>query len=149
RIFPPIEKSSRREKKSAGRSQPPHPVSTARAGPLHPLHGRPPGPPPPPPPPIAAAMRSSERTEVVGTAGPARAAAVREHEVLLTTIARRLCANQADAADLVQDTYERALRGWDHYADRGTLRSWLVTILNNLFIDRCRKERRGPRRESI
>jgi RNA polymerase sigma-70 factor, ECF subfamily len=71
--------------------------------------------------------------------------AVREHEALLTAIARRLCGNEADAADLVHDTYERALRAWDRYAEHGNLRSWMVAILNNLFIDRCRKNRRTPK----
>jgi RNA polymerase sigma-70 factor (ECF subfamily) len=70
--------------------------------------------------------------------------AVHEHEALLTGIARRLCGNDADAADLVHDTYERALRNWERYAERGNLRSWLVAILHNLFIDRCRKHRRAP-----
>jgi RNA polymerase sigma-70 factor (ECF subfamily) len=77
------------------------------------------------------------------------AQAVREHESLLLGIARRLCGNDADAADLVHDTYERALRAWDRYADRGNLRSWMVAILNNLFIDRCRKHRRTPKTETI
>src|SRR5215475_1051441 len=75
--------------------------------------------------------------------------AVQEHEALLTAIARRLCGNDADAADLVHDTYERALRAWDRYSDRGNLRSWMVAILHNLFIDRCRKHRRAPRTEAI
>ena len=75
--------------------------------------------------------------------------AVREHESLLTAIARRLCGNDADAADLVHDTYERALRAWARYSDRGNPRSWLVAILNNLFIDRCRKHRRTPRTEAL
>jgi RNA polymerase sigma-70 factor, ECF subfamily len=75
--------------------------------------------------------------------------AVREHEALLLGVARKLCGNDADAADLVHDTYERALRAWDRYADRGNLRSWLVTILHNLFIDRCRRTRRAPRTEAI
>ena len=77
------------------------------------------------------------------------AQAVREHEALLTGIARRLCGNDADAADLVHDTYERALRAWERYADRGNLRSWMVAILNNLFIDRCRKTRRSPKTEAL
>ena len=75
--------------------------------------------------------------------------AVREHEPLLLGLARRLCGNEADASDLVHDTYERALRAWERYTDRGNLRSWLVAILNNLFIDRCRKARRTPRSESV
>jgi RNA polymerase sigma-70 factor (ECF subfamily) len=64
-------------------------------------------------------------------------------------LARRLCGNEADASDLVHDTYERALRAYDRYTDRGNLRSWLVAILNNLFIDRCRKARRTPRAEAL
>jgi RNA polymerase sigma-70 factor (ECF subfamily) len=75
--------------------------------------------------------------------------AVRAHEAALTALARRLCGNQADADDLVQETYERALKAWDRYADRGNLRSWLAAILNNRFIDRCREARRAPRTEEI
>jgi RNA polymerase sigma-70 factor (ECF subfamily) len=90
-----------------------------------------------------------ERGRAVTVVERAFAQAVREHEALLTGIARRLCGNEADAADLVHDTYERALRAWDRYADRGNLRSWMVAILNNLFIDRCRKTRRTPRTEAI
>jgi RNA polymerase sigma-70 factor (ECF subfamily) len=85
----------------------------------------------------------------VTAAEPVFAEAVREHEALLTGIARRLCGNDADAADLVHDTYERALRAWDRYSDRGNLRSWMVAILNNVFIDRCRKHRRTPRTEAL
>src|ERR1700754_4027145 len=77
------------------------------------------------------------------------AQAVREHETLLLGIARRLCGNDADAADLGHDTYERALRAWERYSDRENPRSWLVAILNNLFIDRCRKNRRTPKTEAI
>lgn len=72
------------------------------------------------------------------------AAAVRVHEDVLAGIARRLCKNRADADDLLHDTYERALRAWDRYDDRGNLRAWLVSIMNNLFIDRCRKAKRAP-----
>src|SRR4051794_1520930 len=75
--------------------------------------------------------------------------AVREHEALLNALARRLCGNDADAADLVHDTYERALRAWHRHAGRRHLRNWLVAILHNLFVDRCRKARRRPLAEAI
>nr|HEX4314210.1 RNA polymerase sigma factor [Kofleriaceae bacterium] len=77
------------------------------------------------------------------TAGEsAIATALRAHEPLLQATARRLTGNAADADDLVHDTYERALRAWDRYADRGNLKAWLMTILHNQFIDRCRRAKR-------
>jgi RNA polymerase sigma-70 factor, ECF subfamily len=100
----------------------------------------------------AAWLTADERTWDRGrpvTVERAFAQAVREHESLLMGIARRLCGNDADAADLVHDTYERALRAWDRYSDRGNLRSWMVAIMNNLFIDRCRKNRRTPKTEAL
>ena len=77
------------------------------------------------------------------------ATAIREHEAVLVGIARRLCGNAADADDLVQETYVRALRALERYEDRGNLRSWLASIMNNLFIDRCRKAKRTPKTEMI
>jgi RNA polymerase sigma factor (sigma-70 family) len=83
------------------------------------------------------------------SAGSAMAEAVRAHEGLLRGTARRLCGNDADADDLVHDTYERALRGWERYADRGNLKAWLMTIMHNLFIDRCRRIKRQPQTEEV
>ena len=74
---------------------------------------------------------------------------VRAYEGLLLATARKLCGNAADADDLVHDTYERALRAWDHYAERGNLKAWLMAIMHNQFIDRCRKGRRDPKTEDI
>jgi len=85
----------------------------------------------------------------VPTTRPAFAHAAREYERVLTGLARRLCGNDADAEDLVHDTYERALRAWDRGANHADQRSWIVAILNHLFIDRCRKARRRPRIETI
>lgn len=75
--------------------------------------------------------------------------AVGKHDQALFAIARRLCGNDADARDLVHDTYERALRCQASYTDSGNLKSWLLTILHNIFIDRCRRARRSPRTETI
>jgi RNA polymerase sigma-70 factor, ECF subfamily len=82
-------------------------------------------------------------------APPAFAAAICEHDALLRGLARRLCGNPADADDLVHDAYERALRAWGRYVDRGNLRSWLAAIVHNVFIDRCRKVKRTPRSEQV
>jgi RNA polymerase sigma-70 factor (ECF subfamily) len=79
----------------------------------------------------------------------AMADAVRAYEPVLVATARRLCGNGADADDLLHDTYERALRGWERYTDRGNLKSWLMTIMHNVFIDRCRKNKRDLGTETI
>jgi RNA polymerase sigma-70 factor (ECF subfamily) len=67
----------------------------------------------------------------------------------LRAIALRLCRNQADADDLLQDTFERALRRWDRFEKGSNARAWLTTIMYHLFIDRCRKQGRAPRMETI
>jgi RNA polymerase sigma-70 factor (ECF subfamily) len=54
--------------------------------------------------------------------------------------AGRLTRNAADADDLVQDTVERGLRKKELYR-YGSLRTWLLHIMKNLFIDRCRRRR--------
>jgi RNA polymerase sigma-70 factor (ECF subfamily) len=77
------------------------------------------------------------------------AEAVRAYDGMLVTTARRLCGNHADADDLVHDTYERALRGWERYTDRGNVKSWLMAIMHNVFIDRCRKVKRALKTEAI
>ncbi|MBA3502439.1 MAG: sigma-70 family RNA polymerase sigma factor [Myxococcota bacterium] len=64
-------------------------------------------------------------------------------------MARRRCGNAADADDLVQETFVRALQGLADYDDRGNLCGWLVAILNHLHLDRCRKAARAPRLEDI
>lgn len=66
-----------------------------------------------------------------------------QHEAELKIIAKRLCRDRAEAADLVQDTFERALRTAGQQVVRNP-RAWLVTIMHNLFIDRCRRKSREP-----
>jgi RNA polymerase sigma-70 factor (ECF subfamily) len=70
---------------------------------------------------------------------PELAQLAREHEGALRSVALRLCAgNQAEAADLVQDTFERAMRQLHRFEPGSNARAWLCTILRHLFIDRCR-----------
>jgi RNA polymerase sigma-70 factor (ECF subfamily) len=58
--------------------------------------------------------------------------------------AQRLERQPCSAEDLVQDTVEKALRS-DHLFAHGTnLRGWLLTIMHNLFVDRCRMRNRAP-----
>jgi len=75
-------------------------------------------------------------------------AALADARPVLLRIAARLCATSADAADLVQDTLERAMRvGLP--ADVKNPRAWLTTMMHNLFIDRCRAAARGPQHEPL
>jgi RNA polymerase sigma-70 factor (ECF subfamily) len=64
---------------------------------------------------------------------------------LLSALALRLCGNRADAEDLVQDVYERALNRLDRAQPDTNVRAWMATILHNLFVDRCRAAQRRPR----
>jgi RNA polymerase sigma-70 factor (ECF subfamily) len=72
---------------------------------------------------------------------------VREHTAAHNATALRLSRNQADARDLVQDTLERALRSFHRYQQGTSCRSWLLTILHHLFIDKCRRGSRDRRAE--
>lgn len=55
-----------------------------------------------------------------------------------------LCYNHADADDLVQDCLEAALSKKGSLQDPARLRSWLFSILNNLYLMRLRSNaRRG------
>jgi RNA polymerase sigma-70 factor (ECF subfamily) len=85
---------------------------------------------------------------VASTGGSAIHLAFRDAEPILKALATRLCRHEADARDLVQDTFERALRQFDR--DRPlNPRAWLATILHNLFIDRCRAQARRPAHEPL
>lgn len=71
---------------------------------------------------------------------------IEQHEHALYSLALHLCGNAADARDLVQDTFERALRHAGHFQEGSNARAWLCTILRHVFISRCRSqtcERRG------
>jgi len=54
------------------------------------------------------------------------------------TFAFRLTGNADDAADLVQDVFERVYRNLHRYQP-GTFDGWLYRITRNLFLDRVRR----------
>lgn len=70
-----------------------------------------------------------------------RAAVVALRPVLLV-LARRMCASEADAADVVHDALESALLAGDRLAAVENLQAWLVTILHRRMIDLFRKRER-------
>ena len=69
---------------------------------------------------------------------------VLEHVHALHGFAFRLSRNAAEAEDLVQDTFTRALAAADQFRPGTNLRSWLFRILRNLYIDGRRRARRSP-----
>ena len=61
-----------------------------------------------------------------------------EHHREIYRAALRLTRNTADAEDLTQETYLRALRGSRGFAWGTNLRAWLMTILRNASLNRRR-----------
>ena len=57
----------------------------------------------------------------------------------LTRFARVLTRNEDDAYDLVQDCVERALRKKALFNDGSSLKSWLFTLMRNIFISQKRR----------
>ncbi|MGB7220022.1 MAG: sigma-70 family RNA polymerase sigma factor [Vicinamibacterales bacterium] len=89
------------------------------------------------------AFRGSREAE----AARARRAAGFEAEALgyvdsLYRTALRLTRRQADADDLVQETYLKAFRAADRFAPGTNLRAWLFTILHNTARNRLRDRAR-------
>ena len=62
----------------------------------------------------------------------------------LYSTARRLSGNQADAEDLVQETFLRAYRSYGTFKEGTNLRAWLFRILTNAHINRYRSKQRRP-----
>ena len=64
------------------------------------------------------------------------------HLDLLYRTALRLTHNRAEADDLVQETWLRALQHFDQFDPGSNCRAWLVTILRNAFLNRLRRQGR-------
>jgi RNA polymerase sigma-70 factor (ECF subfamily) len=62
----------------------------------------------------------------------------------LYATALRLTRNRADAEDLVQDTFVKALRFSDRFTAGTNLKAWLYTILLNTWRNRRRDSARAP-----
>jgi RNA polymerase sigma-70 factor (ECF subfamily) len=78
-----------------------------------------------------------------GASGPTLDEAL-AHADALYNLAYHLAHNAADAEDLVQETYARAVRAWEGRDAGGSLAAWLFRILRNAWLDRWRRDRRSP-----
>ncbi|MBT8485970.1 MAG: sigma-70 family RNA polymerase sigma factor [Phycisphaerales bacterium] len=69
-----------------------------------------------------------------------------EHIDAVYRMAMQLARHPDEAADLVQETYLRALKAADRYEERGGgIRPWLFKILHNVFYTRVGRAKREPR----
>ena len=55
-----------------------------------------------------------------------------------------LARNPAEAEDLVQETYVRALKSMGSLREDNNVKSWLFTILRNIWLNQLRRRRAGP-----
>jgi RNA polymerase sigma-70 factor (ECF subfamily) len=55
-----------------------------------------------------------------------------------------LTRNHADAEDLVQETYVRAIQAVSRLRPDSNIKGWLFTILRNVWLNQLRKRRSGP-----
>jgi RNA polymerase sigma-70 factor (ECF subfamily) len=62
----------------------------------------------------------------------------RRHQRALWRLARRYVKNDADASDVVQQAFVRALRGLDGFRGAATVRSWLFRITINAALNHVR-----------
>ena len=67
----------------------------------------------------------------------------------LYAAALRMTRNPADAADLVQETYLRAYRGYANFEEGTNLRAWLYRILTNTYINIYRARQRRPQETDL
>jgi RNA polymerase sigma-70 factor (ECF subfamily) len=72
-----------------------------------------------------------------------------EHLDALYRTALRMTRNSQDAEDLVQETYLRAYRFFDHYQSGTNIRAWLFRILTNTFINGYRRAAAEPKTTSL
>jgi RNA polymerase sigma-70 factor, ECF subfamily len=60
-----------------------------------------------------------------------------------------LTRNHAEAEDLVQETYVRAIKAIRRFQEGSNMKGWLFTILRNIWLNQLRKSRNGPRMVEI
>jgi RNA polymerase sigma-70 factor (ECF subfamily) len=69
---------------------------------------------------------------------------IEPHLDVLFRAAFRLTRNRADAEDLVQEACIRACNRLNELHDTGPVKTWLLRVMHNLFIDGLRRARLSP-----
>src|SRR5260221_2764274 len=78
-----------------------------------------------------------------GPETPSFAALVREHWDAVYRLMQSLSANVHDTEDLTQETFLRAWSRIDSFRPGSNLRSWLLKIGSNAFLDEQRRRKRS------
>lgn len=68
-----------------------------------------------------------------------------EHIDSLYGYALTLTHDKTEAEDLVQETYLRAVRAFEHLASNSNMKSWLFVIMRNAWLNQMRHVQSGPR----
>jgi RNA polymerase sigma-70 factor, ECF subfamily len=72
---------------------------------------------------------------------------VRRHQRAIFTVARRYLRNDADAADVAQQTFVRAFKALDGFRGAASVRSWLYRIAINVALNHVRDHAREKSQE--
>jgi RNA polymerase sigma-70 factor (ECF subfamily) len=74
-------------------------------------------------------------------------ALVERHSRNVFRLAYRMTGNEADAEDVVQETFLRAFRQLDSYETKAAFSTWLYRIATNYALDQLRSKRRAVERQ--
>lgn len=71
-------------------------------------------------------------------------ALLRRHHDKVAAVCRRLCGNDADAADATQDALIALVRGLPRYDGRAAFSTWAYRVATNAALDELRRRGRRP-----
>lgn len=69
---------------------------------------------------------------------------LRRHHDRVRALARRLCGNDADAADATQEALLAIVRGLDRFDQRAAFGTWAYRVATNACLDELRRRARRP-----
>lgn len=57
----------------------------------------------------------------------------------------KLCGNQEEAKELVQEAFVKVMKNWEHFDQSQPLENWFFTVLRNLYVDGLKSHERKNR----